>query len=285
MKNTSESPQSETPSFYSVVPATVRYCKDLSPQEKLLYSEITALTNKEGYCWATNNYFANLYGLKKDSVSKQISNLVKCGFIRIEMIYVEGTSQIQERRIYLTLIPPPIGKKSDRGIGKKSDTPIGKKSYDNNTRLNITSINKQQRPAEKIDLVKLDRPSKKKDVVVVSEPAHNPEWDITSLDFIQEPLTDTQKVAVLNAYKGDSERAKVNYQTAQRQGGVRGIVGWLIAAAENEITPPIGVKAQTKNRFVNFQQRDIDFKELERLELEQLKQSMKGGEGQEEFVN
>ena len=31
-----------------------------------------------------------------------------------------------------------------------------------------------------------------------------------------------------------------------------------------------------KSRFVNFNQRDIDFAELERLELEQLKQSMKG---------
>ena len=33
---------------------------------------------------------------------------------------------------------------------------------------------------------------------------------------------------------------------------------------------------EKKNRFVNFNQRDIDFDELERLELEQLKQSMKG---------
>ena len=35
-------------------------------------------------------------------------------------------------------------------------------------------------------------------------------------------------------------------------------------------------RAEKKNRFVNFSQRDIDFAELERLELEQLKQSMKG---------
>ena len=36
--------------------------------------------------------------------------------------------------------------------------------------------------------------------------------------------------------------------------------------------PPVEVKRQRpKNRFVNFEQRDIDFAELERLELEQLK--------------
>jgi len=36
------------------------------------------------------------------------------------------------------------------------------------------------------------------------------------------------------------------------------------------------VRNDKKNRFVNFNQRDIDFAELERLELEQLKLSMKG---------
>jgi len=77
------SPQNETPSFYSVLPATVRYCKGLSAQEKLLYSEITALTNKKGYCWATNNYFANLYRLSKETVSRQISKLVELGFITV----------------------------------------------------------------------------------------------------------------------------------------------------------------------------------------------------------
>jgi len=48
------------------------------------------------------------------------------------------------------------------------------------------------------------------------------------------------------------------------------------AAANYETRPeaqPKGEKEQKKNRFVNFPQRDIDFEELERLELEQLKAS------------
>jgi len=73
--------QNEKPSYYAVIPANVRYCKDLAPQEKLLYAEITALTNKEGYCWATNNYFANLYRLSKETVSRQISKLARLGFV------------------------------------------------------------------------------------------------------------------------------------------------------------------------------------------------------------
>jgi len=48
------------------------------------------------------------------------------------------------------------------------------------------------------------------------------------------------------------------------------------AATNQEPEPqPVKEKEQKKNRFVNFQQRDIDFEALERLELEQLKAAMK----------
>jgi len=139
----------ENPSYYSILTADVRYCKELSPQEKLLFSEITALTNFKGYCWATNNYFAELYGLSKDRISRQISNLAKHGFIDVQMIYVEGTKQIKERRIYLSdthknkslyNADTPIGNFTDTPIGendntppvKKADTPIGENDKGNN---------------------------------------------------------------------------------------------------------------------------------------------------------
>ena len=62
-------------SYYAIIPANVRYSKKLKANEKLLYGEITALTNEKGFCYASNNYFANLYDVSKTSVSKWISSL------------------------------------------------------------------------------------------------------------------------------------------------------------------------------------------------------------------
>lgn len=64
----------ETPGYYAIIPATVRY-SDLIPNAKLLYGEITALCNKEGYCYASNSYFADLYGVDIKQVSRWIGNL------------------------------------------------------------------------------------------------------------------------------------------------------------------------------------------------------------------
>ena len=64
----------DKPSYYAIIPAEVRY-SDLKPSAKLLYGEITALSNKHGYCFASNNYFSNLYGVTKNTISVWISEL------------------------------------------------------------------------------------------------------------------------------------------------------------------------------------------------------------------
>ena len=84
------------PSYYANIPANVRY-SDLKPNAKLLYGEITALSNKEGYCFATNRYFAELYGVTKNTVSLWVSQLNNKGFISVTLI--KRGEQITERRI------------------------------------------------------------------------------------------------------------------------------------------------------------------------------------------
>jgi hypothetical protein len=92
----------EKPSYYAVIPANVRYDKNLSANAKLLYGEITALCNKAGYCWAGNQYFADLYGTVPRTARRWIGELEAGGFITIEYKYVSGTNEIETRLIRIS---------------------------------------------------------------------------------------------------------------------------------------------------------------------------------------
>lgn len=126
----------ERPNYYAIIPANVRYDTELTPNAKLLYAEITALCNEKGYCWATNEYFANLYSVSKTSISKWISNLIQKGYIYSEMIYKDGTKEILNR--YLKIVNDPIEEKLNRGIEEKL-----KDIKDNNTSINNTNNKKE----------------------------------------------------------------------------------------------------------------------------------------------
>ena len=119
-------------SYYAILPASVRYDKRLTPNAKLLYSEITALCNEKGYCWATNKYFADLYGVSTVSISKWISKLCELGYLSSEIIYKNGTKEILSR--YLTIV--------GEGIKEKFKTPIKEKFKDNTTSINNKSNTK-----------------------------------------------------------------------------------------------------------------------------------------------
>lgn len=134
----------ETPSYYSILPANVRYDKRLGkPNARELYSEITALSNKYGYCIARNAYFAELYDINEKTISKWISTLVECGYLYREIICYPNTKQVKERRLY-PLSNPVVGgtpspRKNGGGIPAKMTTPPHGKAKDN-----ITSINKER---------------------------------------------------------------------------------------------------------------------------------------------
>ena len=114
----------EKPNYYAIIPAEVRY-SNLKPNAKLLYGEITALSGKTGYCFASNNYFAELYGVSKNTVSRWIADLKSLGFITVK-IERNSNKQITKRII---------------GIYKNVDTPIDEKVKGNNTSINTTSNN------------------------------------------------------------------------------------------------------------------------------------------------
>ena len=146
----------EQPNYYSILIAEVRYDKQLTPNAKLLYSEITALSSKTGLCWASNGYFANLYNVSNTTISRWVNQLAKKGFINVRMQYIPNTKQVDKRIISLT----PINKNDNTspqeslgGINKIVMGGINKIVKDNTTSNNTTRINREGKPSS-LEIVK-----------------------------------------------------------------------------------------------------------------------------------
>lgn len=133
------------PSYYSILTAEVRYDNELTDKAKLLYSEITALANIEGYCWATNAYFANLYKCHEITISKTISSLEKKGYIRVEhtknsfktlrKIYINANVEVSENA------KVEIDENAKTPLSENANLPLSKNANHNITRFNNTRIN------------------------------------------------------------------------------------------------------------------------------------------------
>jgi len=89
----------EKPSYYAILPADVRYDPNLKDKAKLLYGEISALSNKTGECTATNNYFAKLFHITTKTVSRLIQNLKNSGYIRVIIKYKDDSKEVKLRII------------------------------------------------------------------------------------------------------------------------------------------------------------------------------------------
>lgn len=161
-KNIREVIVMERPSYYAVMPADVRYDERLKASEKILYSEITALINIKGFCYATNLYFARLYGVHKNSISLWINNLVKCGYLKVEYVVkeVEGQKK-QERRIYIVTTDEEVNsQKSDKEIGDSDDTILDEGESIKNENLNEKIEGSTQKSIEGSQQNMLEPPNK-----------------------------------------------------------------------------------------------------------------------------
>ena len=132
----------ETIGYYSVIPATVLYNKDLKANEKLLYAIITSLACKKGYCFASNKYLAEKLDVNPKTVSSWISDLRDKGFITVELIRNEN-NQIIQRKIHINDVPYPLN--NGYLYESKKGQAIHQKVEDNNIKNNIRNNNKVNR--------------------------------------------------------------------------------------------------------------------------------------------
>lgn len=97
----------ERPGYYAIIPADVRYDDRIPANAKLLYGEISALIGACGFCYASNQYFARIYGMSADSITRLFKKLEDNGYIRRE-IEKDHTGQVVRRKIYLSTSVPQI---------------------------------------------------------------------------------------------------------------------------------------------------------------------------------
>lgn len=139
------------PNYYAIIPAQVRYNNELSPNAKLLFGEITALSGKEGKCWAQNKYFAELYNVDVKTISRWIKQLHELGFIKVAIEYDKKTKQVTKRSINI-VVKCPMDKNVQGGqnCGGGGDKNVQDNIYsniysNNNINNNIVTTKKQRK--------------------------------------------------------------------------------------------------------------------------------------------
>lgn len=130
------------------IPKHIWLTDDLGWTEKMLLVEIDSLDREHG-CFASNEHFAQFFGLSKDRISKMITMLKRKGYISVQLMYKAGTKQVERRVIRVHRVDEPAidesaytcRQKHHDGIGENTDTAIGENVEYNNTMLSNTMNN------------------------------------------------------------------------------------------------------------------------------------------------
>ena len=75
------------------MPNTVKYDVKTSPFARILYFEIALLSQKYGYCFATNEYFAGVFSVHPSTISTAIKELKARNHIKSEVVTTDRGSQ------------------------------------------------------------------------------------------------------------------------------------------------------------------------------------------------
>lgn len=124
--------QNLKPSYWAVLPATVRYDEEIPASAKLIYAEISALTEKRGFCYASNDYLMQLFGVSERTLQRHLKALEGRGYIQI----LDGDGGAGRRKIFAG-INPLINPVKNDGVtpSKLSPNPV----------KNVAHINKRNK--------------------------------------------------------------------------------------------------------------------------------------------
>jgi hypothetical protein len=149
-------------SYYMVIPAPV-WNAEITAKAMILYGHVSVLAKKEGYCFANNKYFEKVMKMSSSTVQRCFVELESSGLIRRELIYKEGSKEVDTRKIYIfehsSIIKPdhrPIITEDNRSVvSDDQDNSTSNNNINTNNILDVPStingtINKEEEAKAKI---------------------------------------------------------------------------------------------------------------------------------------
>lgn len=86
---------------FGVIPNAILYDKRLKNGEKILYTMISSLSNKNGYCYASNAYLSEAVGVTKNTIVIYLKHLEDLKYIYRNFKAGKDDNANIERKIYL----------------------------------------------------------------------------------------------------------------------------------------------------------------------------------------
>ena len=113
------------------IPKEIWCNKELNITERCFLTEIDSLDNDEG-CFASNNYFADFFGLSKSRCSEIINKLEEKGLIKITYEYKENSKAVEKRIIKVVGFSSRCIRDSEQDGIRDSEEGVFEKPKDNN---------------------------------------------------------------------------------------------------------------------------------------------------------
>ena len=135
--------QNVKPSYWAVLPATVRYDEKIPASAKLIFAEISALTEKRGFCYASNEYLMQLFGVSERTLQRHLKALEGRGYIQI----LDGDGGVGRRKIFAGINPLGNPDKID-GVTPSKLSPNPDKNVTHNNKENKKENNPPKAPQE-----------------------------------------------------------------------------------------------------------------------------------------
>lgn len=82
---------------FVIVPDEVMQSRDLNNGAKFLLGFIMRLSNKRGYCWASNKYLANYFNVNRATIIRWVNELKECGYIKCNIKKTKRRIRINQK--------------------------------------------------------------------------------------------------------------------------------------------------------------------------------------------